>query len=188
MNLKLITPPATFPITVDEAKAHLRILGTDDDATITSLIEVATEQAEEITSRQLVEATWELYVDGLSESIELAKSPVQAVEKVEYIAEGSESFSLLEPSFYDVDILSEPGNIYRKLNVSYPSVSAVKNSVKITLRSGYEKVPAPIKQWMLLRLSTLYENRDEIVVGATPYLIESDYNHYLISKYKVGRL
>ncbi|MBV9418770.1 MAG: phage head-tail connector protein, partial [Alphaproteobacteria bacterium] len=38
MSLQLTTPPATEPITLAEAKTHLKVDTTDDDALITRLI------------------------------------------------------------------------------------------------------------------------------------------------------
>jgi len=189
MKFKLITPPSLTPVTLDEAKAHLRVLHDDDNTYITYLIEAATEQAEEITSRQFVEATWELYVDGFSESIELAKSPLIAVDKIEYIPDGSDTFVLLDASLYRVDDISEPAVVYKNRNVNYPSVADQESSVKITFRSGYVSgVPTALKQWMLIRIATMYENREEIVIGTITSYLQSEYNNFLISKYRVGRL
>jgi uncharacterized phiE125 gp8 family phage protein len=51
------------PITLNEAKAHLRVFGTDDDGYITSLIAAARQSAESLTDRALLPQTWELALD-----------------------------------------------------------------------------------------------------------------------------
>ena len=41
MPLQLITPPAIEPVTLDEARAHLKVDTADDDTLITALIAAA---------------------------------------------------------------------------------------------------------------------------------------------------
>ena len=54
MPLQLVTPPAGVPISLAEAKLHLRVDGGDDDPLICSLISAARQAAETITGRQLI--------------------------------------------------------------------------------------------------------------------------------------
>lgn len=188
MGLKLKTAPIELPVTLIEAKAHLNILSTDDDILIESLIGVATEQAEEITNRQLMRATYEMTMEILPERFELKKPPLGAVEKIEYIPDGSNIYSLLDPSFYVVDGTVEPAVVVKHRDMSYPAISWMPNAVRVTYSAGYAdaaSVPKSIKQWMLIRIATLYEHREEIVVGMSVTPIQNNYNDYLINKYRV---
>lgn len=188
MGLKLKTAPVTYPVTLAEAKAHLHVLSVDDDSTIQFLIEVATAQAEDITSRQLMSAVYELSMDILPERIELRKPPLISVDKIEYIPDGSDAYVLINPSFYVVDGTVEPTVVIKHRDVSYPAISWLPNSVRVTFTAGYANaasVPKPIKQWILIRIATLFEHREEIVVGVSVTPIQNNYNDYLISKYRV---
>ena len=51
MALVLVTGPETEPVSKEEAKAHLRVDGTDDDAYITALIVTARRHVEAILRR-----------------------------------------------------------------------------------------------------------------------------------------
>jgi uncharacterized phiE125 gp8 family phage protein len=64
MNVSAVTSPTSLPITLSEAKAHLRIESsfTDDDAYIRALIFAATAQAETITWRKLITQTWKYFL------------------------------------------------------------------------------------------------------------------------------
>lgn len=188
MGLKLKTAPTELTVTLIEAKAHLNILSTDDDTLIEFLIGVATEQAEEITNRQLMRATYEMTMEILPERFELKKPPLGAVEKIEYIPDGSSSYSLLDPSFYVVDSTVDPAVVVKHRDMSYPAISWMPNAVRVTYSAGYAdtaSVPKSIKQWILIRIATLYEHREEIVVGMSVTPVQNDYNDYLISKYRV---
>lgn len=188
MGLVLKTAPLNYPVTLDEAKAHLNILSAEDDLLIGFLIGVATEQAEEITNRQLMRSTYEMTMDILPDRFEIKKPPLHAVEKIEYIPDGLSSYVLLDPSMYMVDTTVEPGVVIRRNDATYPAISWMVNAVRVTFTAGYAdaaSVPKSIKQWMLIRIATLFEHREEIVVGVSVTPIQNNYNDYLISKYRV---
>jgi hypothetical protein len=64
MPLQLITPAAEEPVSLAEAKRHLRVESADDDALIGSLISAARQSAETLTGRQFVTARWKLVLDS----------------------------------------------------------------------------------------------------------------------------
>lgn len=64
MPAQLITPPAAEPVTLAEARAHLRLEVADDDAYLLSLITMARQYVEEVCWRGLVKQTWELVLDS----------------------------------------------------------------------------------------------------------------------------
>lgn len=175
-------------VTLLEAKAHLRVLEDLDDVYIQTLIDVAEAQAEEITSRNLLETTNVFYLSRYIDVFELPKSPLIGVDSIEYVPYGESSNVILGSDMYEVDDSCEPPKV-RFLENLY--AADLFKAIKVTYRSGYANaasVPAPIKQWVLLRVATMWENREEIIVGVTNSVIESDYNDFLISKYRVGRL
>lgn len=64
-TFNLVTAPAlSSPVTLDEAKNHLRVNVADDDALIQSHLEAATERVELETGRQLLTARRELWLDS----------------------------------------------------------------------------------------------------------------------------
>lgn len=173
-------------VTLLEAKAHLRVLHSEDDAYIQNLVDAAIAQAEEITSRNLLETVNVFYLDGFVKNFELPKSPLIAVDSIEYKVPNSEIYTLLPATAYAVNDVVEPAKILFK--ESFLVADGFK-SIKVTYRAGYESnaVPKPIKQWILMRAATMYENREEVAIG-TISEIRSEYNDFLISKYRVGRL
>ncbi|HEV1992419.1 MAG TPA: head-tail connector protein [Candidatus Dormibacteraeota bacterium] len=59
-----MTPPAIEPITLDEAKLHLRVTGTDDDAYISGLIAAARQLEEKIQNRAFLTTTFRMQIDS----------------------------------------------------------------------------------------------------------------------------
>ena len=173
-------------VTLLEAKAHLRVLDVDDDVYIQDLIDVAEAQAEEITSRYLQEKSSEFFLLEKQEIFELPKSPLVAIDAIEYYSDVSGQYELLDASFYSVNATKDPAQV--KLDLSVDMNIDAFHPLKVSYRAGYAALPAPIKQWVLMRVATMYENREEIVVGPGVAKLESDYNDFLISKYRVGRL
>ena len=59
-----IVAPYAEPVHLDDAKLHLRVEVTDDDALIRTLIVAARNHAEIFTGRALVTQTWDLKLDA----------------------------------------------------------------------------------------------------------------------------
>jgi hypothetical protein len=63
-RLALTTPPASEPVTRDEAKLHFHETDTVQDAVVDGMIQSAREQAEDFTSRGFLPQTFTMYLDG----------------------------------------------------------------------------------------------------------------------------
>lgn len=60
----LLTPPASEPLSVADAKSYLRVEHEDDDAIIAALIASARHHVEALTRTGLITQTWRLVRDG----------------------------------------------------------------------------------------------------------------------------
>lgn len=180
MGLKLITPPTTTPITLAEAKAHLRVDHTDEDALIAALLQSVTDAAEIFSGRAFVDQTWDLYLDAFptenDKEIKIPKPPLIQVVHVAYSdSTGNEQY--VSANDYYVDSVSEPGWVVLQGGASWPSTLDAINAVRIRFRAGYVSanspdspdVPDDIKAALKLSLGSLYENRESVMSGQPIY-------------------
>lgn len=175
MGLKLITGPGIEPVSLPEAKLHLRVDGDDDDTAIMSQLMAARRWAEQAAWRAFITQTWELTMDAFpgTDRIELPRPPLQSVTSVKYTIDAGTEYTYAS-SNYIVDTDNEPGRIVLKSTSSWPSDSLYPvNGVRIRFVAGYgddaEDVPEHFRQAVLLLLGHWYENREQVVVsGAVP--------------------
>ena len=170
MALKLITAPATEPVTLTEAKAHCRVDGTDDDALITALITAARQQGEHRTGRAFITQTWELALDAFPEAeIELQLPPVQSITSVKYL-DSSEVEQTISSAEYSLDTYGIRNWVIPSYGYDWPSTLDAANAVKVRFVTGYgaaSAVPESLKAWILLAIGTLYANREAVIAGTT---------------------
>lgn len=172
MQLIQTVAPTKEPITLDEAKLFMHIIEDDEDDLITSMIVASREYAENYTNRQLETATFELITDGLVQDFKLPKNPVQSISKIEYMdLEGN--YQTLDTSNYYLFVDYGVSKIHFE---EFPSHKEDKRAIKITFISGYATVPSSIKTYMKMLVSTVYENREHYVIGAS---IETNANPML---------
>lgn len=170
MTLKLITAPATEPVTASEAKSHLRVDTTADDTLIGTLITAARQHVENHLRRALITQTWELVMDAFpaGDVIRLPRPPLVSVTSIKYTDEdGNES--TFSSAAYVVDTDSTKGRVVLKSGETWPSDTlAAANGVRVRYVAGYGEasaVPRPIRQAILLLIGTLYENRESVLVA-----------------------
>jgi len=85
MRLDLVTPAAADPVTLAEAKAHLRVEHAREDALIASAIKAATLHAQVFTRRQFVSALWTLRLDRFPcRELRLPVPPLRSVVQLSY--------------------------------------------------------------------------------------------------------
>lgn len=159
----LVTAPVLEPISLQEAKDHMRVDHTDDDMLVVSLITAAREYSEMVMSRSIITQTWDVYLDAFADKMKLPVPPLQSVDSIKYIdTEGVEQ--TLDIGVYTVNTSAMPGYVSLAYKQSWPSIRDIDNAVTIRITSGYgdsaADVPAPVKQAMLLLIGHLYENRE----------------------------
>ena len=171
MGLKLVVPPEVESVTLEEAKAHLRLDTGDDDGYIPALIRAAREKVELFLRRALVTQGFEYTLDGfpLGAVIDLPRPPLQSVESIRHI-DTAGNVQTLTPEEYVVDASSgEIGRVALAWNRFWSITRSSINSIIIQFTAGYgdapENVPQAIRQGILIEVSNLYENREDAVVG-----------------------
>jgi len=171
MSLILITPPVKEPVTLEQAKKQCVIEAsfTDDDDLLNRLITVVRIHGENTSGRQFVEAEYDLKLNGFpagSEAIELPRPPFQSITSFSYVDADGEDQTLEENTDFEVD----DTGLCAKINPvdSWPTGAkslTIRFKTGWPLDSGEPTTPEPIKQWILVKVSTFYENREDKAVG-----------------------
>ena len=176
MGLTLVTAPTAEPVSLAEAKAHLRVLQSAEDALIASYLMAARESAETYTRRALAPQTWDLTIDydwptvrrqhdGLIiPRIVLPKPPLTSVTSITYVDTAGAS-QTLAGSQYLVDARGIEGVIEPTYNVTWPSVREQRAAITVRFVTGYTQIPEAVRAAILLTLGHLYEHREDVVVG-----------------------
>lgn len=166
MSWKLATAPSTEPITLTEAKLHLKMddITTDDDL-ITSLIKAARMSCESYCNMGFISQVWEYGMDKFH-CVDLNKYPCSAVAVTYY--DTNNALQTLSTSVYDVDLNNSPVRIRLAYNQTWPDTYKKLNAVKVSATIGWANaaaVPDDIKAAIKLMLGHLYANREAVVVG-----------------------
>ena len=194
-TLKVITAPTTEPVTLAEAKLHLKVETGDDDTLISSLITAARETAEIFTGRALASQVLEYILDGFpisNDTIYIPKPPLENITSIKYRdCQGAETE--WDSSNYVVDSESMPARIALAYGKYFPDFTPYPvSSVRIRFAAGYRtggpdslKIPEGIKQALKLLIGHFYENRESVVVGTVankvPFTVEALLYPYRVS-------
>lgn len=169
-RVKVKTAPTVEPLTVAEAKLHLRVDHADEDATIERMIVAVREYAEKYLRRSLISTTLQLYLDAFPSSrsgaIYLPRGPVSSVVSVGYTDTTGAACTVAS---YQSDLVSEPARLLPAYDDFWPDTREVVNAVVVEYVAGYgaaaTAVPQRIRAGLLVALSDLFENRGAVVTG-----------------------
>ncbi len=186
MKFRVTEQPAVEPITLEEAREHLRVtpygspLAHPDDDYIAALIVAARQWCEQYLRRALATQSIAVVVDELKGSIELPFSPAQAIDSITYI-DTAGATQTLATSVYQLDNYSEPPMVKLKFDQDWPTTRDQEDAATITYTAGYTEgespntfpLPGVIRAAMLLIIGNLYENRQEDVLHGSKHAFNS---------------
>lgn len=179
-TLSLVTAATYEPISLDAARAHLKVTHSDEDAQITRWISAARSWCEGFTGRQLCGATWDLSLDVFpGEGMSLPLAPLRSVTSVSYV-DTSGVTQTLSSAYYTVKTFSgpraRPGRFSLAYNYAWPASRSVRDAVTIRFVAGYSAtdataavaraaVPEELVQAMLLYIAEMDLQRRSSIVG-----------------------
>lgn len=192
MGLQLVTPPALEPVTLSQAKTHLRVDFDDDDAAIAMFISAARERVEDITYSRLITQTllltqdafpWAGYVSVwpspwqglLGNAIELLNPPVQSITQVQYVDTNNVT-QTLAGSALRLDSSSKPTRLSPAPGTMWPITAPITAAVATMFVAGYgatgDFVPPRFIEAIKLLCGHYYLNREEILSGTRIVALE----------------
>lgn len=177
--------PEQAPITLDQAKQHLRVLHDDEDEYIADLIEAATDYLDGysgVLGKALITQTWRLdfgpaydfYTGWWSawplQLFRLPVGPVQSVTSVTYY-DGSNVQQTLNASTYQLFTDAIGPFLGLAPQQSWPSTYLRQDAIRVTWVAGHgatpETVPSRIRALIKLLVGHWYENREAVTLGNT---------------------
>lgn len=190
MTVLLITPPAVEPVSLADAKAHLRLETTTEDDYVSALIVAARLHVETAIRRVLVDQTWRVYLDAWPRDgvVDLPVGPVRSIASITvYDADGHPS--LLSSVAWRLDAASQPARL--ALLGTGPTPGRVLNGIEIDLVAGFGpsgiSVPQPLKLAIMTLVARWYENREGARYGVVPASV-ADQVEALVAPFRALRL
>lgn len=199
----------TAYITLAEAKQHLRVTSSADDAYITGLISMALDACENYVGYSIRKAAMKYAFSGftgpmvsvdtlnpyglIEGNILRLYTRVLSVQAIKYV----DTNNAVQTATGWIDAPVKFGQFGRSIVFESTPTNLTDDTVRmiVELTEGFElasasgvnesaKFPASIKHAALLLIGQYYDNRQSIVIGATQN--KMDYNHeYLLDRFRI---
>lgn len=197
MPVSVKTAPPVEPVTLEEARSHLRLVARGspashpDDDTIESAIQAAREHAESFMWRSIVETEFEWRFDDFpansSTALVLPRNPALSVSSISYKDSDGADQAFTD---YTLSLGDARSFIVPDYNESWPEARGHTNDVTVTFKAGYAmepgspddyraNVPAAIKRAILFLVGHMYENRESVTVGAQAMKVPQTFENLL---------
>lgn len=188
--LKLINAPNAEPVSLAEVKLQARVEHTADDTLISAMIAAAREEVEHELGRALIDQTWEQVLPAFADVMSLDLAPVASIASVKYLdSTGAEQ--TLAATVYDLIEEALPPCVVLKSGQSWPSTYAAPDAVRIRFVAGHgdsaADVPGAIRAWLLMRVASLYAQRESFVAGEAVAEMPGRFTAGLLDRYRISR-
>ena len=165
LSYRDLSAPTVEPVSLTQAKAHLRVTASIDDALITTLITASRQYCEKLTNRAFFNRRMRLTLDyfpwpgwgsttgstandyfmhwyyrGLT--IRIPKPATVSVESLSYIADDGVTQITIDPANYNVDLISEPARISPTPGYTWPyQQNYIPGQVTVDFTAGTYELP-----------------------------------------------
>jgi hypothetical protein len=191
-RIKLQTAPTIEPVTLAEAKAHLRISTSSDDTYVSTLITTARIACEKRSHVAFITQTYDLFMDCWGEGsggyslsypsegstlytgsgkrareIVLPHGPVQSVTYIKYYDQTG-TLQTWDASNYVVST-GDPCRVSLASSSSYPAHADRIEAIQVRYVAGFGSlaadVPSTVKHAIYLLMGHWFEHREAVVTG-----------------------
>jgi uncharacterized phiE125 gp8 family phage protein len=189
MTLIRTVEPAVEPLSLAEAKAHLRLSGDGEDETVLALIRAARQEVERQSGQALIDQHWRLVLDDwpADDFVLIRRGPVREILAVTVFGEDGAATLMPAPVFL-ADTVSEPARIVFR---ERPRPGVPLNGIEIDFRCGHgasgADVPDLMKRAILLLVAHWYEFRGVVEPSGQPVGYPSGFDR-LLASFRPARL
>ena len=176
------------PLTLAEAKTFCRVDHDSDDTLLTSMITVARQYAERQTGRVLRASTWQWTVEGVLlpyHKLAVQNAPCSALTAL--TVDGT----AVDSGLYEFVPSGNGANEAPLLAhlLALEGFPEAEGKTVLTLSCGWAlaDIPEAIKQWMKVRVATMYEQRETFVVGSNVKELGHSFVDGLLDPFRVPR-
>jgi hypothetical protein len=184
---RIVTGPATEPVTADQLRTHLVDVSDTvlTDAEAERLIASARQYIEDATGLAMIEQVWLVALDrwptgrepwwdgvrqgaiselsGPKREYELPRFPLVSVDDVKVYDEAGSATSVVVANVFDIDTYSMPGRMALKRGAVWPVALRSVNAIEITYKCGYgtaaDDVPGPLVEAVLQMAAYMWEHK-----------------------------
>ncbi|HEY8595633.1 MAG TPA: head-tail connector protein [Devosiaceae bacterium] len=188
MTSFLLAGPSGEPVTLAEAKAFLRVDGSDEDSLVTTLIAAARIHIESVTNRALLTQQWRLTLDAwpASRIVHLPVGPLVSVDAI--TAHDLEGTPVPVPlAQFQPETGAMPARLFLPAAVAGMPVLRTSAAIEIDYTAGYggdsADVPADLRQALLGLVAYWFEHRDAVVMAGSGAVVPPGFDR-LVSAYR----
>jgi len=157
------------PVALNEIKAHLRIEDNEDAVYLLGIIKASREVAENYTECAIVDRSFTLNMSNFKNEIEIRRNPIDiSTISIAYTdddgADQVVTNFMVDSNRYITKIKPDYGELW-------PAIKTGRDKVRITFTAGYKaafgEIPSDIKHAIMMIAGTMYDQRENHIVGVT---------------------
>jgi uncharacterized phiE125 gp8 family phage protein len=184
MTCYLLAGPAVEAVSLEAAKAFLRLDTTDEDALVTTLVAAARLHVESATGLALITQSWRLVLDDwpVARMVRLPVGPLQSLTTISaYDAEGTITELAADGILFDKT--ANPPLLYLPAGFGAAPILRDRQGIEIDFAAGFgdgpDDVPAALRQAMLALVAFWFENRDSVIAAGTGTVVPGGFDAML---------